>query len=156
MALMLKRRSTSRNPSQPRVLNAKLKSEQNYRRTDTGLTHSPNKNSLAIGSPVTKLFIKKPSQSEKVKTCKIRNTEKKQINRKRKQSRYRPGHRALMEIRLFQKTTGCLIKKLPFQRLVKEITHAIKEGFKMQAQAIMALQVILLFHHVFNLIKHNR
>uniref|UniRef100_A0A8C2GW23 Core Histone H2A/H2B/H3 domain-containing protein n=1 Tax=Cyprinus carpio TaxID=7962 RepID=A0A8C2GW23_CYPCA len=36
--------------------------------------------------------------------------------------RYRPGTVALREIRLYQKTTELLIRKLPFQRLVREIT----------------------------------
>jgi len=32
--------------------------------------------------------------------------------------RYRPGTRALLEIRKFQKNTSLLIRKLPFARLV--------------------------------------
>ena len=35
--------------------------------------------------------------------------------------RYRPGTVALREIRKFQKSTELLIRKLPFQRLVREI-----------------------------------
>lgn len=36
--------------------------------------------------------------------------------------RYRPGTVALREIRRYQKTTELLIRKLPFQRLVREIS----------------------------------
>ena len=36
--------------------------------------------------------------------------------------RFRPGMMALKEIRHYQKFTGFLIRKLPFQRLVREIT----------------------------------
>ena len=35
--------------------------------------------------------------------------------------RYRPGTVALREIRQYQKSTDLLIRKLPFQRLVREI-----------------------------------
>lgn len=36
--------------------------------------------------------------------------------------RFRPGTRAIMEIRKYQRTTNLLIRRLPFARLVKEIT----------------------------------
>ena len=34
--------------------------------------------------------------------------------------RYRPGERALREIRFYQRNTDLLIRKLPFARLVRE------------------------------------
>ena len=39
----------------------------------------------------------------------------------KKPHRFRPGTVALREIRKFQKSTELLIRKLPFQRLVREI-----------------------------------
>ena len=39
----------------------------------------------------------------------------------RKPHRYRPGIVALREIRRYQKSTDLLIRKAPFQRLVREI-----------------------------------
>lgn len=39
------------------------------------------------------------------------------------QLRYRPGTVALREIRKYQKSTELLIRKLPFQRLVREIAQ---------------------------------
>ena len=39
----------------------------------------------------------------------------------KKPHRYRPGTVALREIRKFQKSTDLLIRKLPFQRLIREI-----------------------------------
>ncbi|KAM4695712.1 histone H3-like centromeric protein A [Rhinophrynus dorsalis] len=56
--------------------------------------------------------------------------------------RYRPGSRALMEIRKFQKSTELLIRKAPFYRLVKEVSDAYSGGFfyKWQSMALMALQ----------------
>lgn len=57
-----------------------------------------------------------------------------------RQRRYRPGQLALREIRYFQKTTHLLIPKMPFQRLVKEITLNLKEDFRIQPFALLALQ----------------
>ncbi|XP_067661920.1 uncharacterized protein [Haliotis asinina] len=55
--------------------------------------------------------------------------------------RYRPGTKALMEIRKFQKSTNLLIRKLPFSRVVREIASSIyREPLNWQATAIMALQ----------------
>ena len=44
----------------------------------------------------------------------------------KKPHRYRPGTVALREIRRYQKSTELLIRKLPFQRLVREIAQDIK------------------------------
>ena len=54
--------------------------------------------------------------------------------------RYRPGTVALREIRKFQKSTDLLIRKLPFQRVVKEIAGEFKSDLRFQSQAILALQ----------------
>ena len=63
----------------------------------------------------------------------------------RKPHRFRPGTVALREIRKFQRSTELLIRKLPFARLVREITQTYNstpvEGEKRwQAEALMALQ----------------
>nr|XP_045590384.1 histone H3, embryonic-like [Procambarus clarkii] len=44
----------------------------------------------------------------------------------KKPHRYRPGTVALREIRRYQKSTELLIRKLPFQRLVREIAQDFK------------------------------
>jgi len=55
--------------------------------------------------------------------------------------RMRPGERALREIRQYQKSTDLLIRKLPFARLVREVTHQFtSKDFRWQAAAILALQ----------------
>ncbi|KAG5185096.1 histone H3 [Tribonema minus] len=54
--------------------------------------------------------------------------------------RLRPGALALREIRMYQKSTELLIRKLPFQRLVKEVAQELKPGLRMQGGAVMALQ----------------
>ena len=58
----------------------------------------------------------------------------------RKPRRFRPGTIALREIRKFQKSTDLLIRKLPFQRLVREIASDFKTDLMFQSQAILALQ----------------
>lgn len=44
----------------------------------------------------------------------------------KKPHRYRPGTVALREIRKYQKSTELLIRRLPFQRLVREIAQDYK------------------------------
>lgn len=55
--------------------------------------------------------------------------------------RFRPGTVALREIRRYQKSTELLIRKLPFQRLVREIAQDFKTDLRFQSAAIGALQV---------------
>ncbi|XP_072175480.1 putative histone H3.3-like type 3 [Diadema setosum] len=56
--------------------------------------------------------------------------------------RFRPGTRALMEIRKYQKSTNLLLRKLPFARVVKEVAVLFDRTgtLRWQAAAIMALQ----------------
>ena len=61
-------------------------------------------------------------------------------NEKKTTRRFHPGKRALKEIRLYQKSTELLIRKLPFQRLVREIAQDFKTDLRFQASAVMALQ----------------
>ena len=76
----------------------------------------------------------------------------------KKPHRFRPGTVALREIRRYQKSTELLIRKLPFQRLVREIAQDFKVSFRnypfkddfadpvlktdlrFQSSAVMALQ----------------
>ncbi|KAI1694487.1 core histone h2A/H2B/H3/H4 domain-containing protein [Ditylenchus destructor] len=58
----------------------------------------------------------------------------------KKPHRYRPGTVALREIRRYQKSTELLIRKLPFQRLVREIAQDYKADVRFQTSAVMALQ----------------
>ncbi len=61
----------------------------------------------------------------------------------KKPVRYRSGQLALREIRQFQQTTNLLIRKIAFQRLVKEIALNIHPGLRIQLQALLALQVFM-------------
>ena len=80
----------------------------------------------------------------------------KRVNRGgvKKPRRYRPGTVALREIRKYQKSHELLIKKLPFQRLVKEVCQKINKELRFQSPALLALQeaaedyVVRMFEHV--------
>ena len=78
----------------------------------------------------------------KEKVCKSRkkaDPKKKEINIKKR--RYRPGEKALREIRFYQRNTDLLIRRLPFARLVREIqTYFFRNEYRWQAEAIIALQ----------------
>ena len=58
----------------------------------------------------------------------------------KKPHRYRPGTVALREIRRYQKSTELLIRKLPFQRLVREVAQDYKTDLRFQGSAVLALQ----------------
>mmetsp|Transcript_8241 Transcript_8241/g.16451 ORF Transcript_8241/g.16451 Transcript_8241/m.16451 type:complete len:137 (-) Transcript_8241:1792-2202(-) len=54
--------------------------------------------------------------------------------------RYRPGTVALREIKKYQRSTDLLIRKLPFQRLVREIAQDFRNDLRFQSSAVLALQ----------------
>lgn len=58
----------------------------------------------------------------------------------KKPHRYKPGTVALREIRRYQKSTELLIKRAPFQRVVREISQDYKSDLRFQQSAIDALQ----------------
>ncbi|KAJ7933211.1 histone H3 [Mycena leptocephala] len=58
----------------------------------------------------------------------------------KKPHRFRPGTVVLRQIRKYQKSTELLIRKLPFQRLVREITQDFKVDLRFQSSALQALQ----------------
>ena len=70
---------------------------------------------------------------------------KETADRERKPFRYRSGTVALREIRRLQKSTDLLIRKVPFQRVVKEIAADFCDDsdkqHKWQATAMLATQV---------------
>ena len=72
--------------------------------------------------------------------------QKRQCHKARLQGRlvrakkFRPGIAALKEICHFQKGSSLLIRKLPFQRLVREIAQDIRPNLRFQQSAVEALQ----------------
>ena len=59
------------------------------------------------------------------------------VNKKR---RCRPGVNALREIKRYQKSVNLLVRKLPFQRLVREIALSYNSELRFQAHGLLALQ----------------
>ena len=66
----------------------------------------------------------------------------------KKPHRYRPGTVALREIRRYQKSTDLFIRKLAFQRLVREIANDFQEDLRFQGSAMLALQEAAEAYHV--------
>ena len=58
----------------------------------------------------------------------------------KKSFRWRPGTVALREIRKYQKGTELLLRKAPFQRLVRELASNYKDGLRFQSSAVAAIQ----------------
>uniref|UniRef100_UPI0037E802CA histone H3-like centromeric protein A n=1 Tax=Semicossyphus pulcher TaxID=241346 RepID=UPI0037E802CA len=62
-------------------------------------------------------------------------------SRSPKKRRFRPGTKALMEIRKYQKSTDLLLRKGPFSRLVREVCQCFsKDALRWQVFALLALQ----------------
>ena len=59
---------------------------------------------------------------------------------KKRKNYFRPGYLALNEIRHYQKKVHLLIRKLPFQRLVREITQHFSPDLRFRSATITALQ----------------
>lgn len=62
------------------------------------------------------------------------------VQRGRIKKPMRRGQVTLREIRQYQKSTELLIRRLPFQRLVREIAMRYKDDLLFQARALLALQ----------------
>ena len=80
-------------------------------------------------------------RTPKTKGKKLPAVQQGQKGQQKKPHRYRPGTVALREIWRYQKSTELLIRKLPFQRLVRENAQDLgKINIRFQSGAIMALQ----------------
>ena len=81
------------------------------------------------------------SKTPKTKGKKLPAAQQGQKGQQKKPHRYHPGTVALREIRRHQKSTELLIRKLSFQRLVRETAQDLgKINIRFQSGAIMALQ----------------
>ena len=74
-----------------------------------------------------------PEQKRKIHEARMQG-------RQVKPHRYRAGNVALQDICHFQKTSALLIRKLPFQRLVREMAQDFKTDLRFQSAAILCLQ----------------
>ena len=100
---------------------------------------------------------KAPRKELPTKGVATRAANRSSITGVKKPHRYRPGTVALREIRRYQKSTELLIRKAPFQRLVREITQTLGEpsGFhlnlseiRFQGSTVLALQEAAEAYHV--------
>ena len=81
------------------------------------------------------------TKATKTKGKKSPVARQRQKGQQEKPQRYHPGTVALREIWRYQKSTELLIRKLPFQRLVRELAQDLgKKDICFQSEAIMALQ----------------
>ena len=84
--------------------------------------------------------------------------------RVRKPRRFRPGTVALRQIRRYQKNTELLIRKLPFQRFVREVVRGMynSTSYRFQSTALLALQeaaeahLVFMFEQVNDIAIHGR
>ena len=86
----------------------------------------------------------------------------KNARRHPKPYRYRPGTVALREIQRYQKSTELLLRKLPFQRLVREVVWQVaNKDYRMQSTALLAMQeaaeahLVLMFSEVNDIAIHG-
>ena len=70
----------------------------------------------------------------------MKSEKKKSDASAKKPSKFRPGTVAIRDIKRYQKGTEMLLRKLPFQRLVREIAQTSKDGVKFAASAVLAMQ----------------
>lgn len=84
--------------------------------------------------------VKKSTKKASKKVGKKKTTKSSGSTGVKKVHRFRPGTVALREIRRYQKGTDLLLRKAPFQRLVREVAAAHKDGLRFQASAVAAIQ----------------
>jgi histone H3/H4 len=83
--------------------------------------------------------VKKASATKKVNAKKAASPKKADGTSGRKH-RFRPGTVALREIAKLQKGTQLLLRKAPFQRLVRSLATSQKDNLRWAASAVAALQ----------------
>lgn len=104
-----------------------------------------NRTPAPIPKPTQDLMVRKKSVAQRCTTEPLRRrralpARRRDVTQPQPQERYRPGTRALREIRHFQKGTGALISKLPFQRLVREVAGKTFIGLRYQDSALSVKQ----------------
>ena len=81
---------------------------------------------------------KAPSKSVALKAARKRAPER--TGGVKKPHRWRPGTKALRQIRKYQGSTNLLIQMKPFQRLVRSIATDYRTDIHFQSSALLALQ----------------
>ena len=90
--------------------------------------------------PTTKSGKKSKKRQRVTFARKSRKARKTGVPGVKKTMRWRPGTVALRDIKRYQGTTNMLLRRLPFQKLVREICQDWKSDTKWAASALLALQ----------------
>jgi len=93
-----------------------------------------------------------------------KTTKRKSAGRVRRPRKFRPVTVALREIRKYQKSTELLIRKIPFQRLVREVFQSLfkTENYRVTPDSLLALQeaaedfLVRMFEQVNDIAIHGR
>nr|QBK86460.1 MAG: histone 2A-domain-containing protein [Marseillevirus LCMAC102] len=81
-----------------------------------------------------------PSQEKRTKqAARRRRTKISGTTSSKKSHKYLPGTKALMDIRRYQKTTTSLLRKLPFNREVRNIAKTINEQVKLSGDVLFSI-----------------
>lgn len=125
--------STSRDLQASSALRRQRERDEQIHRGRTGQISSNNsRQSSSHRQRETGIYRNLPGDPPATKTTKTT-----------KKRRYKPGTTAMREIRQYQKSTDLLLRKLPFSRLVREISETyigLSYGLRWQSNAVMALQ----------------
>ena len=76
------------------------------------------------------------------RVMRVEEVKRKEEEGKRKVKKNKRGIKALRDIKKFQSLTELLIRKLPFQRLIRELIQARQSDLKVQGLAMKALQEV--------------
>ena len=146
-----KRRKTSQPPKPPKCPMAR-KEPRKGQPMYGGQYISPGVRQGVVYPPIDRnlapLYVSRPKERTQLGFCTMDWT-KAQLEkihqaslkgRQIKPHRYQAGTAVLHDIRHFQKNTALLIRKLPFQRFVREIAQDFKTDLWFQSVAILCLQ----------------
>ncbi|CDW91851.1 histone h3 [Stylonychia lemnae] len=100
------------------------------------ITHFAQTQKQSVGNLITNYY-KNENQKQKIRMPKKKRAP---ADEGRKSHKFKPGTVALREIKYYQKATRLLIQKLPFQRLVREIMSKYDAQYRVQSQALLAIQ----------------
>ena len=109
-----------------------------------------------------------PSKEKRNKqAARRRRTKTSEVASSKKSHKYLPGTKAIMDIRRYQKTTISLLRKLPFNRTVRDIAKTINEQVKLDnvhfstgsidaLQSFIEQRVTKLFSNAVDLALHSK
>ena len=123
-----------------------VRTKQTARKSTGGKLAKETARKSTGGNSLMKKLLAKRSEKTHFKGDGERSWEGVKLPPKTKK-KYKPGQLALKEIRRYQHSTENLIRRIPFQRLVREIANELKsqniDGLRFQSSALEALQQVL-------------